>query len=70
MSDGRSTLHFDHEGEFEILAEDRALSVDMSLVERIIFTDHENMIRYTFSKIRTETADDVHRAGPAGLQGN
>lgn len=69
MSDNRNTLHFDHEGEFEILVEDRALAVDMSLVERIVFTDHENMVRYTFSKIRTDTADDVH-ASPAGLQGD
>ena len=66
----KNTLYFDHEGEFEVLLENKEISVDMSLVEKIIFTDHENMIRYTFSKIRTDMVDDVYQIRSTGLQGN
>ena len=54
----RKTIYFEHEGDFEILVEDGELQVDMQTIQKIIFTDHKNKIRYLFSKFRTEMIDD------------
>lgn len=70
MSENKSTLYFDHEGEFEISVDNGTMTVDMNSVEKIIFTDHANMMRYTFSKIRTEMIDDVYPIGQKKLQSN
>ena len=32
--------------------------LDMQTIQKIIFTDHKNKIRYLFSKFRTEMIDD------------
>ena len=59
MSINKKTLYFDHEGDFEISVENGTLYVDMNSIQKIVFTDHANMIRYTFSKFRTEMIDDL-----------
>jgi len=59
MSINKKTLYFDHEGDFEISVENETLYVDMNSIQKIVFTDHANMIRYTFSKFRTEMIDDL-----------
>ena len=61
MSENEKTLHFDHEGDFEISLDNDTMVVDMNSIQRIIFTDHANMIRYTFSKARTEMIDEIYR---------
>ncbi|WP_299291698.1 hypothetical protein [Nitrosopumilus sp.] len=67
----KKTIYFDHEGDFEILVEDEALEVDMQLIQKIVFTDHENKIRYLFSKFRTEMIDDdLIQIDNTGLQSN
>ena len=70
MSENTNTLYFDHEGDFEISVENEILSVDMSLIQKIIFTDHTNMKRYTFSKFRTEMIDDFIQIDKTKLQSN
>ena len=70
MSKNKNTLYFDHEGEFELSVDNGTMSVDVNSVERIIFTDHTNMMRYTFSKIRTEMIDNVYLIDQTELQGN
>ncbi|HJJ21635.1 MAG: hypothetical protein O2834_03845 [Crenarchaeota archaeon] len=70
MSKNKNTLYFDHEGQFEMSVDDGILTVDVNSVERIIFTDHANMIKYTFSKIRTEMINDVYPIVQTELQGN
>ena len=59
MSENKNTLYFDHEGDFEISIDNGILFVDMNSIQKIVFTDHTNMIQYTFSKFRTEMIDDV-----------
>ena len=59
MSINKKTLYFDHEGDFEISVENETLYVDMNSIQKIVFTDNANMIRYTFSKFRTEMIDDL-----------
>ena len=54
----KKTLYFDHEGDFEILLDDDTLEIDMHSIQKIVFTDHKNKIRYLFSKFRTEMIDD------------
>ena len=46
------------------------LFVDMKSIQKIVFTDHTNMIRYTFSKFRTEMIDDVCPLDQTELQCN
>ena len=70
MSINKKTLYFDHEGDFEISVEDETLFVDMNSIQKIIFTDHANMIRYTFSKFRTEMIDDLIQIDKTKLQSN
>ena len=70
MSESKNTLYFDHEGNFEISVDGGVMTVDMNSVHKIIFTDHANMIRYTFSKMRTEMADDVYPIDQTELQRN
>ena len=70
MSENKNTLYFDHEGDFEISIDNGTMIVDMNSVQRIIFTDHVNMIRYTFSKVRTEMLDNVHQIDQTKLQSN
>lgn len=70
MSEKENTIYFDHEGDFEILIDNGKMTVDMNSVQRIIFTDHANMIRYTFSKARTEDMDDIYRVDKTELQSN
>ena len=60
MSENKNILYFDHEGDFEISVDRGAMIIDMNSVHKIVFTDHANMIRYTFSKIRAEMVDDVY----------
>ena len=70
MSNNKNTLYFDHEGDFEILVDNGAMIVDMDLIQKIIFTDHTNMKRYTFSKFRTEMIDDLIQIDKTKLQSN
>jgi len=70
MSKNKNTLYFDHEGEFELSVDNGTINVDVNSVERIIFTDHKNMVRYTFSKIRTEIVDNIYLINQTELQGN
>ena len=70
MSENPNTLYFDHEGDFEISVDSGSLIVDVNLIQRIIFTDHANMIRYTFSKVRTEAGSDVSHLDKPDLQRN
>ena len=70
MSNNKNTLYFDHEGDFEISVENETLFVDMNLIQKIIFTDHTNMIRHTFSKFRTEMIDDICSIDQTELQSN
>ena len=70
MSENKNTLYFDHEGDFEISVDNGAMIVDMNSVQRIIFTDHTNMVRYTFSKMRIEMVDDVYQIDQPELQSN
>lgn len=52
-------IHFDHDGEFELSTDNDIIVVDINLVQRIVFRDHQNKIQYTFSKMRTELIDDL-----------
>ena len=70
MSNNKSTLYFDHEGDFEISFENETLTVDMNSIQKIIFTDHTNMIQYTFSKFRTEIIDGTCNIDQPELQSN
>ena len=70
MSENKNTLYFDHDGDFEISVDNGAMIVDMNSVQRIVFTDHTNMIRYTFSKFRTEMIDDFIQIDKTKLQSN
>ena len=70
MSESKNTIYFDHEGDFEILIDNGTMIVDMNSVQRIIFTDHTNMIRYTFSKMRTEMVNDDYHLDQTELQSN
>ena len=71
MHSDKKTIYFDHEGDFEILVDDGELQVDMQTIQKIVFTDHQNKIRYLFSKFRTETVDDdLTHIDKTGLQGN
>ena len=70
MSESTNTLYFDHEGDFEISVERDVLIIDMNSIQKIVFTDHTNLMRYTFSKMRTERADDVHSIDQTKLQSN
>ena len=70
MSNNTNTLYFDHEGDFEILVDNGTMIVDMDLIQKIIFTDHTNMKRYTFSKFRTEMIDDLIQIDKTKLQSN
>ena len=71
MYSDRKTIYFDHEGDFEILVDDGELQVDMQTIQKIIFTDHKNKIRYLFSKFRTEMMDDdLTTIDRTKLQGN
>ena len=70
MSNNKNTLYFDHEGDFEILVDNGTMIVDMDLIQKIIFTDHTNMKRYTFSKFRTEIIDDLIQIDKTNLQSN
>lgn len=70
MSINKKTLYFDHEGDFEISVENETLYVDMNSIQKIVFTDHANMIRYTFSKFRTEMIDDLIQIDETELQRN
>jgi len=70
LSINKKTLYFDHEGDFEISVENGTLYVDMNSIQKIIFTDHANMIRYTFSKFRTEMIDDICSIDQTELQSN
>ncbi len=70
MSENKNTLYFDHEGDFEISVDNGLLFVDMNSIQKIVFTDHTNMIRYTFSKFRTEMIDDICKLDQSELQNN
>ena len=70
MSNTKNTLYFDHEGDFEISVNNGTLFVDVNSIQKIVFTDHTNMIRYTFSKFRTEIVDDVCQIDQTELQSN
>ena len=70
MSETENTIYFDHEGDFEILIDNGKMTVDINSVQRIIFTDHANLIRYTFSKARTQTIDDIYSVDKNELQSN
>jgi len=70
MSNIKNTLYFDHEGDFEISVENGILFVDMNSIKKIVFTDHTNLIRYTFSKFRTETIDNICDNNQSELQSN
>ena len=70
MSENKNTLYFDHEGDFEISVDNGTMIVDMNSVQRIVFTDHTNMIQYTFSKFRTKMIDDVCNIDKPELQSN
>ena len=70
MSENKNTLYFDHEGDFEISVDNGIMIVDMNSIQRIVFTDHTNMIQYTFSKFRTETIDDTCNIDQPELQSN
>ncbi len=71
MSPDRKTIYFDHKGDFEILADDETFQVDMQSIQKIVFTDHKNKIRYLFSKFRTEMIDDdLIQIDSTGLQSN
>lgn len=70
MVNDRNTLYFDHEGDFEITVENNVLSVDINSIQKIIFTDHANMVRYTFSKFRTDMVNDVCPIDQTKLQSN
>ena len=70
MYENKNTLYFDHEGDFEILVDNGTLLVDMSSIQRIVFTDHTKMIRYTFSKFRIETIGDICNINQSELQSN
>ncbi|WP_316504843.1 hypothetical protein [Nitrosopumilus sp.] len=70
MSESTNTLYFDHEGDFEISVDNGILFVDMSSIQKIVFTDHTKMIRYTFSKFRIEMIDDICNIDQPKLQSN
>ena len=70
MSNNTNTLYFDHDGDFELLVDNETMIVDMDLIQKIIFTDHTNMKRYTFSKFRTEMIDDFIQIDKTKLQSN
>ncbi len=70
MRNNKNTIYFDHEGDFEISVENKILSVDMNSIQKIVFTDHTNMIQYTFSKFRTEMIDDLIQIDKTKLQSN
>ena len=70
MSNNTNTLYFDHDGDFELLVDNETMIVDMDLIQKIIFTDHTNMKRYTFSKFRTEMIDDLIQIDKTKLQSN
>lgn len=70
MSNIKNILYFDHEGDFEISVDNGTLFVDMNSIKKIVFTDHTNMIRYTFSKFRTEIIDDIYDINQSELQSN
>ena len=70
MSETKSTLYFDHEGDFQISIDNGTMIVDMNSIQRIVFTDHANMIRYTFSKMRTELKDEIYPVDQTKLQNN
>lgn len=70
MTNNTNILYFDHEGDFKITVENDILSVDMNSIQKIVFTDHTNMMRYTFSKFRTDTINDVFSIDQTKLQSN
>ncbi|MCE2505359.1 MAG: hypothetical protein J4F36_02540 [Nitrosopumilaceae archaeon] len=70
MPDKTNTLYLDHEGDFEITVENDVLFVDMNSIQKIIFTDHSNKIRYTFSKFKTDLIDDLIQIDQRNLQSN
>ena len=70
MSDKTNTLYFDHEGDFEITVENDVLFVDMNSIQKIVFTDHANKMRYTFSKFKTDMIDDLIKIDQRNLQSN
>lgn len=70
LSNNKKTLYFDHEGDFEISVENGTLFVDINSIQKIVFTDHANMMQYTFSKFRTEMIDDLIQIDNTKLQSN
>ena len=70
MSESKNTLYFDHEGDFEISVDNGTMVIDMNSIQKIMFTDHTNMIRYTFSKFRSEMIDDICNIDQPELQSN
>lgn len=51
------TIVFDHDGDFTLEVDNGVMVVDISIVQKIVFQDHENGIKYSFSKVLTESMD-------------
>lgn len=47
-------INFDHKGDFILSVDNGEIKVDVSKLRKIVFRDHLNNVRYTFSKLQTD----------------
>ena len=58
MKEDDLQINFDHDGIFKLFVDNGEIKVDVSKLRKIVFRDHKNNIRYTFSKIQTDPLYD------------
>ena len=47
-------INFDHQGDFELSVDNGKIKVDVNKLRKIVFRDHKNNVKYTFSKLQTD----------------
>lgn len=58
MKEDDLLINFDHNGDFELFTDNGKIIVDVSKLRKIVFRDHKNNIKYTFSKLQTDPLYD------------